>query len=196
MIRDLTFDELERSAHRRRLVRLVLGVTTLSTILTAGVVREVRIYAAVSDVPSARPGALDSLRHRRAAVEGLLDKLVESKSPTVIKALEKRVEKLETEKLLLAEKQAKSGTPRRSFEEIFELAMEFLASPWNIYKNGPLSMKRLVLRLAFKGPIAYDRENGFRTPQVSDIFRIFEPRALECQMVPRRGLEPPRPYGH
>ncbi|MEM1453057.1 MAG: hypothetical protein AAF957_22905 [Planctomycetota bacterium] len=74
MIRDLTFDELERSAHRRRLVRLVLGVTTLSTILTAGVVREVRIYDAVSDVPSARPGDLDSLRNRRAAIEGLLDK--------------------------------------------------------------------------------------------------------------------------
>ena len=56
MIRDLTFDELERSAHRRRLVRLVLGVTTLSTILTAGVIREVRIYDAVSDVPAAQPG--------------------------------------------------------------------------------------------------------------------------------------------
>ena len=74
MIRDLTFDEIERSAHRRRLVRLVLGVTTISTILTAGVIREVRIYDAVSGVPAARSGDLDSLRNRRAAIEGLLEK--------------------------------------------------------------------------------------------------------------------------
>lgn len=48
-------------------------------------------------------------------IEGLLDKIIESESPTVMRALEKSVEKLETEKLLLDEKQTKSGAPKRSF---------------------------------------------------------------------------------
>ncbi len=129
-------------------------------------------------------------------IDALLDKLVESQSLTVTKALEKRVEKLEAEKLLLAEKHAKSGQPRRSFEEILELAMRFLASFWNIYTNGPLGLKRLVFRLAFTGPVAHDRERGFRTPQVPEIFRIFGPNGLKCKMVRSRRLELPLRLGN
>ncbi len=73
MIRDLTYDEQERIAHRRRLVRLVLGCTALSTVLTVGVTREVKIFEQVSAVPVARAGDLASLRARHDALEGLLE---------------------------------------------------------------------------------------------------------------------------
>ncbi len=129
-------------------------------------------------------------------IQGLLDKLVASESATVIKALETRIESLETEKLLLTEKQVKSGAPRKSFEEVFELAMAFLANPWNLWEKGPFTLKRLVLRLAFKGPVTFDRENGFRTPQVADIFSLFQPNAQKCEMVRSGGLEPPRVLPH
>ena len=72
MIRDLTFDELQRAAHKRRLLRLVIGCTALSTVLTVGVIREVKIYDEVSSVPPARAGDLDSLRARHDAINGLL----------------------------------------------------------------------------------------------------------------------------
>ncbi|MEM7508076.1 MAG: hypothetical protein AAF415_15175 [Pseudomonadota bacterium] len=84
-----------------------------------------------------------------------------SDSSTVIKAFEKRIDDLETEKRLLDEKQSASPQLAHSFDEIFERAMSFLANPWNIYQNGSLVMKKLVLRLAFKAPMAYDRRVGF-----------------------------------
>ncbi|MEM9802169.1 MAG: hypothetical protein AAGA20_17725 [Planctomycetota bacterium] len=74
MIRDLTFDQLERAAFRRRLVRIVLACTALSTVLTVGVIREVRIYDAIESVPPALAGDLSSLEARHDAIEGLLDK--------------------------------------------------------------------------------------------------------------------------
>lgn len=72
MIRDLTFDELERAARRRRLFRLVIACTTLSTLLTVGVIREVKIYEEIAAVPPARSGDLASLRARHDAIDGLL----------------------------------------------------------------------------------------------------------------------------
>lgn len=48
----------------------------------------------------------------------------------------------------------------------------------------------MVLRLAFTSPVAYDRESGFRTLEVSEIFKIFEPSALKCKVVHPRGFEP------
>ncbi|GAA6176971.1 recombinase family protein [Sulfitobacter pacificus] len=107
-------------------------------------------------------------------ISGMLDKIVDSKSAAVVSAFEQRIEKLETEKLLLIEKQSQKANPKRSFDEIFELTTKFLASPWYLYKNGSLTAKRMVLRLAFKAPMAYHRESGFRTPQPSDIFTFFD----------------------
>lgn len=72
MIRDLTFDEQQRTAHRRRLFRLVIGCTALSTVLTVGVIREVKIYEEIEAVPAARAGDLTSLRARHDAIDGLL----------------------------------------------------------------------------------------------------------------------------
>ena len=73
MIRDLTFDECERSAYRRRLVRLVLGCTIVSTLITVGVIREVKIHDEVAALAPARASSLASLRARHDALEGLLE---------------------------------------------------------------------------------------------------------------------------
>ena len=129
-------------------------------------------------------------------IDGLLDRIVESENGSVIAAYEKRIAKLESEKLNLSEKLTKNDKPKHSFEEIFERASLFLSSPWNIYTNGTLTMKRLVLRLAFKGPLAFDKENGFRTPQVSDPFKFFEKLTSKCEMVRSRRLELPRVLPH
>jgi len=80
--------------------------------------------------------------------------------------------------------------PKRQFKDVFEPAMEFLSGPWKLYESGSFTMKRIVLKLAFKPLIPYTRETGVRTAQPSDIFEFFEKITSKCEMVPPHGLEP------
>ena len=71
MIRDANFEDLRRAANRRRMVHLVLGCTVLSTILTLGVTREVKIHQKVGAVAEAQVGDLAAMEARQAALEGI-----------------------------------------------------------------------------------------------------------------------------
>ena len=102
-----------------------------------------------------------------------------------------KVAKLEDEKLLLADKLTQNSKPRYTKREIFELLKTFLSSPWNVWEKGNLTLRKNVLRLTFESPLAYDRENGFRTPQVSVIFEFLADFTLKCKMVRSRRLELP-----
>lgn len=78
------------------------------------------------------------------------------------------------EKLVLDERLAKTGQPQRSFDEMFELALAFLANPWHLWKSERYADKRTVLRLVFADRLAYCRSAGFRTPKTSIIFNALE----------------------
>ncbi len=144
---------------------------------------------------------MDQAKHAKAAItrniakldqqqDALLERLVETSNPKVIKALEAKISNLEEEKLLLADKQQQKAKPKHSKAEIFELLKVFLSSPWNIYESGNLALKKTVLRTAFAAPLAYDRKQGFRTPQTTVIFRFLEKITAKCEMVHPTGFEP------
>lgn len=121
-------------------------------------------------------------------LDGLLVRIVETDNPSVIAAYEKKIEKLETDKVLLADKRGQNAQPKHTLDEIFELSMQFLANPWNIWVNGNLTLKKTVLRMVFKAPLVYDKESGFRTPQPSVIFGFLEDITANCKMVRSNGL--------
>ncbi|WP_299671959.1 recombinase family protein [uncultured Roseobacter sp.] len=123
-------------------------------------------------------------------VSKTLDKIMGSSNKTVIAAFEKRIEELERQKTVLMEKATQSGKPKKSFAEIIEPPLSFLANPWNLYQNGSFAMKRLVVKLAFSGPLAYDHKSGYRTAQPSGIFSFLSDFHLKSEMVPPHGLEP------
>jgi site-specific DNA recombinase len=106
------------------------------------------------------------LRETEKQVETLLERIVESDNPIVIKAYEAKIGKLERKKLLLAEKAAQTIPGKGRLEEFIEPALNFLANPWNLYENGSLAFKRTVLRLAFAEPLSYSRKKGYRTADV------------------------------
>ena len=97
-------------------------------------------------------------------VAQLLDRIVEAESDAVIQAYERRVAELEGRKLLLREQLAGCDKPIKEFDESFRTAMQFLASPWNLWKSDKLTEKRIALKLTFPSQLAYDRKTGFRTP--------------------------------
>ena len=76
--------------------------------------------------------------------------------------------------------------------------MEFLENPSKMWVFGDLVDKRAALKLTFEGRIRYKRNEGYRTAEAAIPFRIFNGLGLEdseeSEMVPGRGLEPPRRY--
>jgi len=59
----------------------------------------------------------------------LLDRIVDAESATVIGAYERKIDELERQKLVIAEKRARCGTAIKGYDESFRTAFEFLSSP-------------------------------------------------------------------
>jgi site-specific DNA recombinase len=124
-------------------------------------------------------------------IEQLLDRIVDADSATVIKAYEKRINKLEAEKIEMKEKITNCGRPLKGYDETFRTAMEFLSNPYKIWASERFENKRAVLKLAFVERLAYVRNEGFRTAKTSLPFSMLgDVLGGENVMVPRPGIEP------
>ena len=122
----------------------------------------------------------------------LIDRLVETKNPTVVKAIETKIEKLEREKFALVEKAAEPLPSVGKFEECIELSLRFLSRPWDIYKNGSYAVRQTVLRLAFSDPLTFTPEGVYGTPKTTLPFKVlghFDNQ--KCEMVPQGRIELP-----
>ena len=138
------------------------------------------------------PDAARTLQGQPDAIDDeigkLVDRIVSASHARVVTAYEDKIDALERKKLILAEKAVPAPRKQAPFDETFEPGLRFLSNPYNLWKKGSFETKRLVLRLLFIEPIPYDRGNGFRTPQTSNVFRAFSGFSTqESEMVrPRR----------
>jgi hypothetical protein len=106
--------------------------------------------------------------------DALVERMVETSNPKVMAALANKITKLDDEKLLLTDKLSQNTKPKGTLGEIIELLRNYLANPWNIYESGTLEVRKTILKTAFATPLAYNRENGYRIPQVSVILDFLE----------------------
>ena len=129
-------------------------------------------------------------------IEQLVDRIVNADSDALIAAYENRLRSLEAAKVEAKEKIANCGRPLADFDTTYRTAMEFLENPCKMWVFGDLVDKRAALKLTFEGRIRYKRNEGYRTAEAAIPFRIFNGLGLEdsdeSEMVPGRGLEPPR----
>lgn len=116
------------------------------------------------------------MERKRASIDsqvaGLLDRIVEAANPSVVSAYEKRIQKLEADKILLSEKIEYAGKPRRLFEESFRTAFDFLKSPVKLWRSDNLADKKTVLKLTFAKRLSYLKDERFRTAVPSLPFQI------------------------
>lgn len=105
-------------------------------------------------------------------IEQLLDRIVEAASRSVISAYEKRIDSLETKKLILAEKLTEKPMQQGTYDQILEPAMGFLSNPCNLWNSDRFENKRAVLKLAFTERLAYVRNQGYRTPKIALPFAL------------------------
>ena len=148
------------------------------------------------DMHGARATEIKGATKRRIAelenqITALLDRIIKVTNETVLTRFEDQIANLEKEKLVMSEKLRQDGKNYRPFEEMFELAMQFFSSPWDIWEKGQLEHKRTVLKLTFSAPPVYDRFEGFRTPKTSLIFKTLEGfRGAAFEMAESEGFEP------
>lgn len=121
-------------------------------------------------------------------IEGLLDRIVDATNPSVVAAYEKRISKLEKEKLMMTEKMNQSGKAQRPFDELFELALSALANPLALWHSPRLEDKKTLIKLSFEERLVYCRNGGFRTPKTTLPFKALGAfRSGENEMAHRRG---------
>ncbi|HRQ60874.1 MAG TPA: recombinase zinc beta ribbon domain-containing protein, partial [Alphaproteobacteria bacterium] len=131
----------------------------------------------------------DDLRKTEQQIEQFLDRIVESSTASVIAAYERRIAKLEKDKLVIIEKLQANAFPKRGSTEQFELAFRFLENPHELWASERLDDKRLVLKLTFADRLAYCRNGGFRTPQTTLPFKALEAvQGGKCKMADRESL--------
>ena len=124
-------------------------------------------------------------------ISRLAYRVVQSENDAVITAYEAEIEKLDQKRILLAEKASGGGKPLMTFDESFRTAMDFLSNPWKLWVSDLFEHKRMVLRLAFSGPLSYCRKGGFRTAGIAEPFRVlglFD--VSKSKMVEGVGFEP------
>ena len=102
--------------------------------------------------------ARGQIRDIESQIEALPNRSVDAGSPTVSQAYEKRIEKLEREKIKLGEQAAMKVPPEGRLEQSIEHALMFLGNPWKIYENSGFAFKRTVLKLAFAARLRYSRD--------------------------------------
>lgn len=100
-----------------------------------------------------------------------------------------RISSYRKERPIAAERLGHKPGPRRSFDDMFERACTFLASPSNLWKSPSPNVRRVVLKLAFAERLAYGRNDGFRTPKTTIPFKMlagFE--TTKCGMAETEGV--------
>ncbi|MEM9699401.1 MAG: recombinase family protein [Pseudomonadota bacterium] len=145
--------------------------------------------------------AISALKRELAAMDkqtdALLARIVDTTNQSVLRAYEVKIADLDKSRALLQEKCAQSLPPKGRMDEFIEHALTFLANPWKIWETGQMPARRLVCKLAFAERPTYTRNQGYRTPKTTLPFKALAGITTESEnMVPRRGLEPPRPCGH
>jgi len=123
--------------------------------------------------------------------EQLMDRIISTDSETLIAAYESQIKKLEIKKIELSEKSPNNGQPLSNFDDAFRTAMAFLANPWKLWVSDAYEHKRMVLRMAFQGRIAYCRKEGFRTAAIAEPIRLLGQFSIpKYGMVGAPGFEP------
>ena len=133
------------------------------------------------------------LQDTEQKIEGLLDRIEAAETLSVVSAYEKRITKLEKQKLVLAEKLENGDVRKGAFGESFELTLNFLENPQKLWASGRLVHQQTVMKLAFADPPAYSRENGFSNPKTPLPFNILQEICMnKSQVADREGFEPSR----
>ncbi len=124
-------------------------------------------------------------------VEQFLERIVDTNNNTLIKTYEKKLDDLESRKLLLSEKINNYGRATGDFKVVFRTAFDFLQNPQKLWASNRFEDKRAVLKLVFAERLPYHRNEGFRTAKTTLPFKVLgDISGPKNPMAERMGFEP------
>ena len=106
------------------------------------------------------------------SIAQLLDRIVDTTSPALVDAYEKRIKEMEHRKAVRAKKSRNLRKTKHPFDRSFRTAMAFLKNPYKLWAYGRIEEKRTVLKLVFSERVVYRRESGFRTGKTTLPFNM------------------------
>jgi site-specific DNA recombinase len=139
----------------------------------------------------------EAARHRTrlkqidTEVASMIERAARTHHNETAQAYEARIVELRSETTVLEEKLALQRIPEGNFDSMFELSMQFLSSPWEVWGIASYELKRTVMRLVFAAPINVSRETGLRTAETTLPFKALHFLSTSgSQMVHPTGFEP------
>jgi site-specific DNA recombinase len=104
-------------------------------------------------------------------IETMLGRIMNATNDSVIGAYENKLNQLEKDKARMRENVSKNEPKAGRLEEMIELSLKLLSSPWKIWESGDNTLRTTLLRLAFTEGFAYHRNEGHRTPKIALPFK-------------------------
>jgi DNA invertase Pin-like site-specific DNA recombinase len=121
----------------------------------------------------------------------LVDKILLTQSPAVIKAIEEKIESIEVDIKKVDQLIENSNNIHQDYGTAVEIILGLLENPAFVWENGDYNKKQLITKLVFVENPVYDREVGYGTANLSIGIRLFEiictQKAHDVEMA---GIEP------
>ena len=124
-------------------------------------------------------------------IKGFMDRLIETDNKIMIKRYESHIEQLVQKRELLALRNKHINKIDTSYEGALGTVMDFIGNPCNLWLNGDLEEKQLVLKLAFAKKVPYDKISGFGTASMTLPFKVLTDIGNQkSKVVEEAGFEP------
>lgn len=107
-------------------------------------------------------------------IKVFLTRCVEAEDPAVVKAYENHIKELKNRQDLINACVIEMDKVDTSRDGALGTVFDFISDPYSMWANGDLEDRRLVLKIAFAGRLAFDKEKGFGTAGKSLPFRVLE----------------------
>ncbi len=127
----------------------------------------------------------------RRQITQFADRAVATDVPEVVAAYEQRIRELRIREIAIGDRLASSGAVQPEFDQTYRTAIDFLASPWKLWRSERLEDRIAVLRLTFADKLQYCKNEGFRTAETTLPFKVLASiRNKESGLVEPIGIEP------
>ena len=129
-------------------------------------------------------------------IEKLTDTIIDTNNQTLQKQYEKRLEEKSLELETLQADLASELTYDEPYRTSYEKMTGMIKSPYSIWENATTKQKQELFFFMFAEPLVYELEKGYRTPEKSCIYKLFDQfesgNSVDVEMG---GVEPPSELG-
>lgn len=138
-----------------------------------------------------RAGITKDMQGIDIKIKNYLDRITSNSSSVIAKHYELEIEKLDKEKTALEAELNKQRYLDYDFKPACRTVFNFLENPLKNWKDPLYSRKRIFLHMYFERGLAYDKQNGFGTPELPCVIKVITQKHVSKKsLVEMPGVKP------